>query len=667
MLQGNATKSRIFYAISILRIIAFLLILTSTISPPFASFVFAQSGPASGASANVEKITGLGRVGDTIELSGTDIRIIIAKIIRAAFGLLGIVALILVIYAGFLWMTSGGNTEQVEKAKMLLRNWAIGMAIIFSAFAIVQFIIVKLGAATGLGGEGIGRGAKSGRPPLYAGALGTIIQDHYPERNARNIPRNTRIMVTFKEAMNPASMIIDSNGPGGDPNGVFGDCVRSGENVVCDKINAKNVLIGKAEDEDGPFVEEAEATMTLDKRTFVFKPKEPLGSSVEPTRYRVNLGEKIEREKGEKAFSGAEPFYEWTFVIGTTLDLNPPFVQRFSPSSVLPVPKNTLAQITFNEAMDPTFISGHASNLPFVKMVFAEGRGIEGSPSFVDYKTEIPGRFEISNGYRTITFVPDNLCGENTCGEPIYCFPGNSAILPLFYTALIKNAGSPESLPLSGVVDAAGNSLDGGGGRAGAKDNIAQGAPADSKRLVNGYPDPSNADFGVDNFFWIFKSSDNLDLTPPKVLFHSPDVEEENISRDVSSTIKFSEEMMYPSVIQNSSISAQGGPWGYFHRFEEEDFAPASGASKTRLDLKSAELLPANEEGAVLDIDFATRLMSNARDLAQNCFYPSVTEFPIGESGLAACGLPQDLPGRIGRANPSCCNGNPISAESCEL
>ena len=72
----------------------------------------------------------------------------IGRIIKIVLGLLGIVLIVIVIYAGFLWMTAGGNEDQVKKARQWLINAIIGLAIILSAYAITDFIITKLISAT---------------------------------------------------------------------------------------------------------------------------------------------------------------------------------------------------------------------------------------------------------------------------------------------------------------------------------------------------------------------------------------------------------------------------------------------------------------------------------------------------------------------------------------
>jgi len=68
----------------------------------------------------------------------------IANIIKVVLGFLGVVVVIIVIYAGFLWMTAGGTSEKVEKAKSWMINAVIGLAIILSAYAITDFVIQRL-------------------------------------------------------------------------------------------------------------------------------------------------------------------------------------------------------------------------------------------------------------------------------------------------------------------------------------------------------------------------------------------------------------------------------------------------------------------------------------------------------------------------------------------
>ncbi len=94
---------------------------------------------------------GLG-YGASIGLGSTDVRSTIAAIIRVAMGLLGIVAVVIILVGGFKWMTAGGNEDQVGEAKKWIFSGIIGLAIILSAYALASFVITQLSSATGLSG-----------------------------------------------------------------------------------------------------------------------------------------------------------------------------------------------------------------------------------------------------------------------------------------------------------------------------------------------------------------------------------------------------------------------------------------------------------------------------------------------------------------------------------
>lgn len=87
-------------------------------------------------------------------LSATDPRQIVGRIINIVLGVLGSLALGLMIYSGFLWMSSGGNADQVSKAKKTLFNAAIGLAIILASWGITTFVLNRLYGATSGQGSG---------------------------------------------------------------------------------------------------------------------------------------------------------------------------------------------------------------------------------------------------------------------------------------------------------------------------------------------------------------------------------------------------------------------------------------------------------------------------------------------------------------------------------
>lgn len=66
---------------------------------------------------------------------------IIANIIRVALGFVGTLFLLLMLYAGFLWMTAQGDSKKIDSAKQMITGAIIGIMIIASAYAITSFVL----------------------------------------------------------------------------------------------------------------------------------------------------------------------------------------------------------------------------------------------------------------------------------------------------------------------------------------------------------------------------------------------------------------------------------------------------------------------------------------------------------------------------------------------
>jgi len=73
----------------------------------------------------------------------TYLEIIVSDIITILLSFVGVIFLILTIWGGYLWMTAGGNEEQVTKAKTIIRNGAIGIAIVLAAY-LITYAVTKL-------------------------------------------------------------------------------------------------------------------------------------------------------------------------------------------------------------------------------------------------------------------------------------------------------------------------------------------------------------------------------------------------------------------------------------------------------------------------------------------------------------------------------------------
>jgi len=101
----------------------------------------AQAAPSSSMIDNLKTVGGQSYDATT---SGDTLINNIAALIKTALGLLGFIFVILTIYAGFLWMTAGGNENNVKKAKGIMTNAVIGLIIVVSAYAVTWFIFANL-------------------------------------------------------------------------------------------------------------------------------------------------------------------------------------------------------------------------------------------------------------------------------------------------------------------------------------------------------------------------------------------------------------------------------------------------------------------------------------------------------------------------------------------
>ena len=102
--------------------------------------------PYKGSLKNPNPLAGLKNAGTSAayDTAKSDPTLIISDIIGALLGLLGLIFIVLIIYAGFLWMTAQGNEEQIGKAKKMITNAVIGIIITAMAYTISSFVIAAL-------------------------------------------------------------------------------------------------------------------------------------------------------------------------------------------------------------------------------------------------------------------------------------------------------------------------------------------------------------------------------------------------------------------------------------------------------------------------------------------------------------------------------------------
>lgn len=69
---------------------------------------------------------------------------IAAAVIETALSLLGIIFLVIIIFAGYRWMTASGNEEEVKKAQEAIKRGIIGLLIVILAYAVTSFVFNAL-------------------------------------------------------------------------------------------------------------------------------------------------------------------------------------------------------------------------------------------------------------------------------------------------------------------------------------------------------------------------------------------------------------------------------------------------------------------------------------------------------------------------------------------
>lgn len=118
-----------------LKTIILALVLGLLLSSPFTSNVLAYADPVG---------DGIKIVDNHDAMTNEDPRSITGRFIMIALSFLGIIAVIIVIYAGFQWMTSGGNQERVASAKKMLIAGLIGLLIILLSLAITRWLLFSV-------------------------------------------------------------------------------------------------------------------------------------------------------------------------------------------------------------------------------------------------------------------------------------------------------------------------------------------------------------------------------------------------------------------------------------------------------------------------------------------------------------------------------------------
>ncbi len=543
-------------------------------------------------------------VAGTAGLSDSNLMVIIGRIIGVLISLLGVVFLVLVIYAGYLWMTAGGDATKVEKAKKILINATIGLVITLFSFAIVNFVFYALTGAGLFSGRDYGTDAIY--IESYSGSLGSgAIRDHYPERAATDVARNTKIFVTFRDAMDIESF-IDGYDTNGTPDDVSDDTVATA-------LRDRNIIIfptaeGQAHAFDSS---EVKVSFTDNLKTFVFSPP-ILGSSSEDVRYTVRLEDSIKNTDGVKVINDGG--YEWFFTVGTELDLDPPTIKSVIPKKGGSYDRNIIVEINFDEAIDPTSSTGDYSASDPSK-AFQNIRVVDASGNVVE------GKYTLTNAYKTVTFITSDVCGVNSCGQTLTCLPGLADITATVYAATPgENPPQVDIFPYNGIVDVTGNALDG-----------------------------NNDGIAGDHYTWGFTTTNDINLSAPHIVAISPDILEEDVDFDQKVIVTFNGPMM-TSTLTSDNITLASSPeyelW--FSMFT--DLIEVEEIETSQTTVRHGVFLESNDELTY----YYSASVGDVRNQYQNCYYPAEGPGRMTDS----CGTNPD--------EPYCCDGIP-SENLCSL
>lgn len=630
-------------------------------------------------------------VGGATGLGNEDPRVLIARIIRVFIGVLGAVALILVLYGGFLYMTAGGSDDKVTKAKKVLINAAIGLLIILSSYAIVSFIINSLLDATGAGGQGTV--SQEYTPVGYgSGALGRVLQDHFPGVGM-TVPRNTVIMVTFREGIAPSSILTEGFSCEYVSGSHIGDActppTAPGEDCLCKgSLNTDAVKVyescasefpngavlpndfdesnrdtpeicndwkGDPPANAGDLVSEGEVTITPDYKTFIFNPygndvDRHLGTPLHDVGYLVQLTNSIKKLDTRTGVFSGQPgeSYTWNFTTNTTVDLTPPFITGVYPVNLdangQPLPagdgdpfvRNTKIRVDFSEpVLPPIYLTQTAGNDPSGNaelFVAAPDKLVEGS-----FVTAL-------NQYRSVVFEPKGTCGDgdiiNSCGERVFCLPADATIKTTVRSVPADNLNGgvgPNALtfPAGGIVDAALNGLDTNG-------SIGRG---------NG-----SLEGDADSFAWSFLTTKQLDLVPP---FINTDVVSPVDGVSIGTTPEFGQgqadgvrpnsivsahfsEELNPATTTNEALSIYSDTWD--HWYTGGLYCPPKvgtngqvfcSTNATVAVINHADFTQAKSADDVPL--FYPKVTADVQDMAGNCFNPVSGPFCDAQPGESCC------------------------------
>jgi len=121
--------------------------------------VFGLSGLVNAAdapkSAADKALSGLDTTADPaglkVDTTKFNLPTVIGKALGILMSILGLIFLIIVVYGGVKWMTAKGEAKEVEDARSMIIQGAIGLAVTLATYSIAYYVIKEITTATGVG------------------------------------------------------------------------------------------------------------------------------------------------------------------------------------------------------------------------------------------------------------------------------------------------------------------------------------------------------------------------------------------------------------------------------------------------------------------------------------------------------------------------------------
>ncbi|MFC1788008.1 IPT/TIG domain-containing protein [Patescibacteria group bacterium] len=235
--------------------------------------------------------------------STADVRLIITRLIRTFLGFLGVIAVLIVLYAGTLWMTAGGNEERIKKAKKLLSNGLIGLVIILLSFAITHFIVGRL--VSSLGGGISGGGAPDDGYCENCGIPSGQFALESVNTECASKLQNFQLQMVFSQKVMELGAL---NG---------GIEIKQGDKIISNSDNLE---------------------LSADGRMVTFRPDTPCPDPYSAercfapnTKHTVTFEPTILKNQYNKVFSCPNIGCDFNFTTGSGIDIDPPFLTLQAP------------------------------------------------------------------------------------------------------------------------------------------------------------------------------------------------------------------------------------------------------------------------------------------------------------------------------------------------